>query len=154
MGNSLADGPRKGEKAVLMGEHRCALDDKGRLNFPARFRDEMGESFIITRWLDDCIVAFPQTEWDRVRGLLREKNIVKTRDVRRFLYAGASEAAPDKQGRILVPAPLREHARLQKDVVVVGVDWYAEIWDADAWHGMTARLDSGAIAAAMEELEL
>ncbi len=136
-----------------MGEHRCALDEKGRLSFPARFREEMGDSFVVTRWLDDCLVAFPSDEWQRISSLLAEKSVVKSRDVQRFLYAGASEAAPDKQGRILVPAPLREHASLSKDVVVIGVGRHAEIWDAEAWRGMAARMSSGSIAQAMEELD-
>ena len=144
---------RKGEIAVLIGEHRCALDDKGRLNFPAKFREEMGDNFIVTRWLDDCLVAFPNGEWERISAQLAEKSVVKSRDVQRFLYAGASEAAPDKQGRILIPGALRQHASLEKDVVVIGVGRHAEIWDAEAWRGMTGRLDSGSIASAMEELE-
>ena len=139
---------------MLMGEHRCALDDKGRLNFPAKFRDEMGESFIVTRWLDDCLVAFPDGEWERISALLAEKSVVKSRDVQRFLYAGAGEVSPDKQGRILVANHLREHAGLKKDVVVIGVGRHAEIWDAEAWRGMAARMGSGAIAQAMEELDI
>ncbi|MGD9559525.1 MAG: division/cell wall cluster transcriptional repressor MraZ [Oscillospiraceae bacterium] len=139
---------------MLKGEHRCALDDKSRLNFPAKLRDEMGEAFIITRWLDDCLVAFPQGEWERIAELLAEKGVVKSRDVLRFLYAGAEDVCPDKQGRILIPAHLRQHAGLDKDVVVIGVGQHAEIWDAEAWSGMAGRLGSGTIAAAMEEMGL
>lgn len=139
---------------MLFGEHRCMLDDKGRVNFPARFRDEMGDSFIVTRWLDDCLVAFPEAEWERIAGLLAEKSVVKSRDVQRFLYAGAVEATPDKQGRILIPPPLREHAQLQKEVVVIGVGRHAEIWDAEAWRRrMDEKLDSATIETAMEELD-
>ena len=112
---------------MLFGEHRCMLDDKGRVNFPARFRDEMGDSFIVTRWLDDCLVAFPEDEWERISALLSEKSMVKSRDVQRFLYATAVEASPDKQGRILLPANLRQHAKLEKDVTVIGVGRHAEI---------------------------
>lgn len=139
---------------MLFGEHRCMLDDKGRVNFPARFRDEMGDSFIVTRWLDDCLVAFPEAEWERISGLLAEKSVVKSRDVQRFLYAGAAEATPDKQGRILIPPPLREHAQLQKEVVVIGVGRHAEIWDAESWRRrMDEKLDSATIETAMEELD-
>ena len=138
---------------MLFGEHRCTLDEKGRVNFPARFRDEMGESFIVTRWLDDCLVAFPEGEWERVSNLLAEKSVVKSRDVQRFLYSGAAETTPDKQGRILIPVPLREHAGLEKDVVVIGVGRHAEIWDAAAWRSMNERLDSVSIESAMEELD-
>ncbi len=138
---------------MLIGEYRCAMDEKGRLSFPARFREEMGQSFIVTRWLDDCLVAFPPDEWERISALLTEKSVVKSRDVQRFLYAGACEAQPDKLGRILVPGPLREHAKLEKEIVVIGVGKHAEIWDADAWKAMTARMASDVIAGAMEELD-
>ncbi len=137
---------------MLIGEYRCALDEKGRLNFPAKFRDEMGAQFIVTRWLDDCLVAFPENEWERISQLLAEKGVVKSRDVLRFLYSGAGEAVPDKQGRILIPPPLREHAGLERDVVVIGVGGHAEIWDAEAWRGMAGRLGGNAIAATMEDL--
>ena len=138
---------------MLMGEYRCTLDDKGRVNFPAKFRDEMGDSFIVTRWLDDCVIAFPEDEWERIAEKLAEKSVVKSRNVQRFLYSGAGEATPDKQGRILIPVPLREHAKLKKDVVVIGVGRYAEIWDADAWSGMNEGMASGDIAQAMEGLD-
>ncbi len=138
----------------LTGEYRCVLDEKGRLNFPAKMRDVMGDSFMVTRWLDDCLVAFPAHEWERVSEKLAEKSMVKSRDLNRFLYAGAGEAQPDKQGRILIPGHLRQHAKLEKDVVVLGAGRYAEIWDADAWDAMSARMASDVMAAAMEELEL
>lgn len=149
-----SDDGRKGEWAMLTGEHRCLLDEKGRLNFPARLRSEMGASFIVTRWLDDCLVAFPQSEWERIAELLAEKSVVKSRDVQRFLYSGAEETVPDKQGRILVPGHLRSHAGLGKEVVVIGVGRHAEIWDAAAWDAMTSRMSSAAIADAMEEMGL
>lgn len=137
---------------MLYGEHRCVLDEKGRLNFPARFRDDMGENFVITRWLDNCIVAFPSEEFKRVSETLAGAGVAKARDVKRFLFANACEATPDKQGRILVPTPLRQHAGLLHDVVVIGVENHAEIWDADAWQNMQPKLDSQLVAEAMEEL--
>lgn len=88
---------------MLIGEYSYAIDDKGRLNFPPKFREAMGGTFIVTRWLDDCLVAFPEDEWERISALLSEKSMVKSRDVQRFLYATAVEASPDKQGRILLP---------------------------------------------------
>lgn len=138
---------------MLFGEYKCTLDDKGRVNFPARFRDEMGESFIVTRWLDDCLVAFANAEWERISGKIMEKSVVKTRELQRFLYSGAAEATPDKQGRILIPVPLRQHAKLGKDVVVIGVGHHAEIWGAEAWQNMNQRLSSELAQAAMEELD-
>ncbi|MBP8855013.1 MAG: division/cell wall cluster transcriptional repressor MraZ [Oscillospiraceae bacterium] len=138
---------------MFMGEYNYVIDDKGRLNFPPKFREQMGESFIVTRWLDDCLVAFPQTEWQRISDLLSEKSMVKARDVQRFLYASAMEAAADKQGRILLPQNLREHAGLAKDVTIIGVGSHAEIWSTESWRNMNERMRSGPIAAAMEEME-
>ena len=118
---------------MLIGEYSYAIDDKGRLNFPPKFREAMGGTFIVTRWLDDCLVAFPEDEWERISALLSEKSMVKSRDVQRFLYATAVEASPDKQGRISVPADLRAYAGLGRELAVIGAGSRAEIWDASAW---------------------
>lgn len=138
---------------MLIGEYSYTVDDKGRLNFPPKFREKMGDNIIVTRWLDDCLVAFPQSEWQRISTQLSEKSIVKSRDVQRFLYAGATEALPDKQGRILLPSHLRDHAHITKDVTVIGVGSHAEIWSTDAWNAMNSSLSSDVITTAMEEMD-
>ncbi|MCI6960164.1 MAG: division/cell wall cluster transcriptional repressor MraZ, partial [Oscillospiraceae bacterium] len=143
----------KGAVRVLMGEYNYTIDDKGRLNFPAKFREKMGAAFVVTRWLDDCLVAFPETEWQRITEILRSKSMVKTRDIQRFLFAAAQEVTPDKQGRILLEPVLRSHAGLQKEVTVIGVGSYAEIWDTAAWQKKQASLSGADIEAAMEELD-
>ncbi len=76
---------------MLLGEYNYAVDSKGRLNFPAKFREKMGQMFIVTKWLDNCLVAFPQEEWERMDALLEEKGMLKPRQVKRFLYAYACE---------------------------------------------------------------
>lgn len=143
----------KGAVQVLMGEYNYAIDDKGRLNFPAKFREKMGAQFVVTRWLDDCLVAFPESEWQRITDILRSKSMVKTRDIQRFLFAAAQEVSPDKQGRILLEPALRSHAGLQREVTVIGVGNYAEIWDTAAWQKKQASLSGADIEAAMEELD-
>lgn len=137
---------------MLIGEYQYTIDEKGRMNFPAKFREEMGVQFIVTRWLDQCLVAFPQEEWERMAQILAQKSVVQSSAVQRFLYASAAEVVPDKQGRILLTAALREHASLKKEVTVIGVGSHAEIWDTDAWHRMNESLDSEAIAQAMKEM--
>ena len=97
---------------MLVGQYDYAIDAKGRLNFPARFRDAMGETFIVTRWLDHCLAAFPAEEFEKVAAKIEEKGLVKGRKVSRMLYASAVEVTPDKQGRIQLPAKLREDAGL------------------------------------------
>lgn len=143
----------KGAVRVLMGEYNYAIDDKGRLNFPAKFREKMGAQFVVTRWLDDCLVAFPESEWQRITDILRSKSMVKTRDIQRFLFAAAQEVSPDKQGRILLEPALRSHAGLQREVTVIGVGNYAEIWDTAAWQKKQQSLSGADIEAAMEELD-
>ena len=139
---------------MLMGEYNYAVDEKGRLNFPAKFREEMGQTFTVTRWLDGCLVAFPARSMERMVALIEEKSIVKSRQLKRILYGNAVAVQPDKQGRILLPANLRDHAHLQKDVTIIGAGTYAEIWDTAAWQRLNEEFDSDAIEAAMEEMGL
>ena len=85
---------------MLTGQYDYTIDDKGRLNFPAKVREEMGPIFTVTRWLDGCLVAFPQQEWNRLDDLIAGKSLVKPRNLKRVLYASAAQVQPDKQGRI------------------------------------------------------
>ena len=139
---------------MLMGEYNYAIDEKGRLNFPARFREQMGQVFVITRWMDNCLVAFPESEWQLICEKLQGKSLVKTREIQQFLFAMATEVTPDKQGRVLISPSLRTHAGLQKDVTIIGVGKHAEIWDTAAWQQKQAGFGSEELEAAMEELEL
>ncbi len=139
---------------MLIGSYQQKLDDKGRLNFPARFREEMGEQFYVTCWLDECLIALPCAKFEQIFSRLSESGMVKNRGLRRMLYAGAVEAQPDKQGRILLPPPLREHAGLDKEVVVIGVGDYAELWEPGRWQAMKECMRSGEMAAAIEELDI
>ena len=125
---------------MLVGQYDYAIDAKGRLNFPARFRDAMGETFIVTRWLDHCLAAFPAEEFEKVAAKIEEKGLVKGRKVSRMLYASAVEVTPDKQGRIQLPAKLREYAGL------------AEIWNTEAWNANQETSDED-FTAAMEDLD-
>ena len=133
--NSAAAGlpERKGGQTVLFGEHSCNIDEKNRLSIPARFREELGEEFIITRWLDKCLIVLPKTKLDYIEQSLMNKGMVEGRDVSLFLYSGLAVVTPDKLGRVVLTAPLRKHARLVKEAVVIGVGAYAEIWDPEEW---------------------
>ena len=104
---------------MLVGQYDYAIDAKGRLNFPAKFRDAMGETFIVTRWLDHCLAAFPSDEFEKVAAKIEEKGLVKGRNVSRMLYSSAVEVTPDKQGRIQLPAPLRQSAYLDHERPVI-----------------------------------
>ncbi len=138
---------------MLTGTYTNQIDDKGRLNFPAKMRAEMGDSFVITRWLDGCIVAFPQSKWDSISDMLAELPMVKSREVRRFLMAKAEEVTTDKQGRILIPATLREHAGIEKETVVLGVGTHAEIWSKSSYEAMCETVDAEKLEEIMESLD-
>ncbi len=138
---------------MLTGTYNNQLDDKGRLNFPAKMRSEMGDSFIITRWLDNCIVAFPSQKWEKISEMLADLPMVKSREVRRFLLAKAEEVTTDKQGRILISSALREHAGIEKETVVIGVGTHAEIWSKQAYEAMSDNIDIEKLESVMENLD-
>ncbi len=138
---------------MLSGTYNNQLDDKGRLNFPAKMRAEMGDSFVITRWLDNCIVAFPAKKWEHISEMLADLPMVKSREVRRFLLAKAEEVTTDKQGRILIPPTLRDHAGLEKEAVIIGVGTHAEIWSAAAYEAMNNNVDVEKLEEIMENLD-
>ncbi|MGI6308859.1 MAG: division/cell wall cluster transcriptional repressor MraZ [Dethiobacteria bacterium] len=120
---------------MLIGEYYHTLDKKGRVIVPSRFRDKLGESFFVTRGLDNCLFLYPAQEWENLEGKLKSLPFTKaeTRAFLRIFFSGASEVEIDKQGRILVPSLLREHAQLKKDIVFIGVSNRAEIWSKDIW---------------------
>ena len=152
MGSDPHPIPHKGAVRVFFGRYDCAIDAKGRLNFPAKFRDEMGETFIVTCWLDHCLAAFPGEEFEKVAARIEEKGLVKGRKVSRMLYASAVEVTPDKQGRIQLPAKLREYAGLDHDVTIIGNRSFAEIWNTETWEANQADSDDD-FTAAMEDLD-
>ncbi|HAQ55582.1 MAG TPA: transcriptional regulator MraZ [Anaerovibrio sp.] len=120
---------------MLMGEYNHSLDAKGRVILPADFRVELGESFIITKGLDNCLFIYPQSEWEQLSVKLRQLPLAKTeaRAFVRFFFAGARQVELDKQGRFLIPATLRQHASLKKDAVLIGVSNRIEVWSKDEW---------------------
>lgn len=129
-----------------------SIDAKGRVNFPAKLREELGERFIITRGLDNCLFVYSVDEWDQLAAKLHELPISKSAPLNRFFFAGAAEAEPDKQGRVLLPAHLREYAGLDRDVTIAGVSNRAEIWDSERWEKQNEQLTAQSIATAMDEL--
>jgi MraZ protein len=120
---------------VFLGTHSPRLDDKGRLFLPAKFRDELAEGVVITKGQDNCLYVYRRADFARMADQLHstpatDRNV---RSFSRMLFASASDEVPDRQGRITVPASLREYARLSRDCKVVGANNRLEIWDAAAW---------------------
>ncbi|NLJ98967.1 MAG: division/cell wall cluster transcriptional repressor MraZ [Tissierellia bacterium] len=120
---------------MFIGEYQHTVDNKGRVIMPSKFREELGSSFIMTKGLDNCLFVYPQEEWNIFEKKLRTLPLTN-RDARafvRFFFAGATECNLDKQGRVLVPGNLRDHARLVKDSVIIGVGARIELWSKEEW---------------------
>jgi len=120
---------------MLIGEYSHSLDPKGRVFMPAKFREELGETFIASRGIGKCLFVFAQETWLELSAKLKSIPITdqKAQVFLRMLFASACECEPDKQGRILLPARLREYAGLEKEVVAIGVMSRVELWGAEAW---------------------
>ena len=119
---------------MFMGEYRHTLDEKGRITIPSKLRNDLGENFIITRGLDNCLFIYPAKEWTAV--IDKYKQLPNTKDARnfmRFLLSGATTLEFDKAGRINIPMPLMHFASLIKDCVIIGVNERLEIWSSENW---------------------
>jgi MraZ protein len=120
---------------VFLGTHTPRLDDKGRLFLPAKFRDELAGGVVITRGRERCLYVFTRPAFEQKAEELQSASLTsrRDRDYGRMFFSSASDETPDKQGRVTVPARLREYAGLDRDCVVVGANTRLEIWDAEAW---------------------
>ena len=139
---------------MFMGEYNHTIDTKGRLIVPSKFRELLGEEFILTKGLDGGLSIYPMAEWKSLEEKLRQLpfNDKNARAFVRFFVAGATQCELDKQGRILVPATLREYARLDKDVILTGNIATIEIWSKDQWSDNSNYMDMDAIAEGMREM--
>ncbi|TCS84423.1 division/cell wall cluster transcriptional repressor MraZ [Tepidibacillus fermentans] len=120
---------------MFMGEFQHNIDNKGRVIIPAKFREELGNTFVITRGLDQSLFVYPQSEWKQVEQKLKSLPFTKAdaRKFTRFFFSGAIECELDKQGRVMIPANLREYAELEKECVFIGVSNRVEIWSKKLW---------------------
>lgn len=120
---------------MLMGEYQHNIDAKGRVIVPAKFREEIGQTFIITKGLDNCLVIYTLEEWKSLEEKMK-KFPTTDQGVRRFfrfLFSGACECEPDSQGRIMIPQNLRKHANISKEIVFIGIVNRIEVWAKDTW---------------------
>ena len=141
---------------MFMGECNHSIDQKGRLIVPSKFREQLGNEFVVTKGLDGCLFVYSNEEWQRIEEKFREIPLT-TKDARkfsRFFFAGAATCEVDKQGRILLPSNLREYAAIEKEVVSVGVLSRVEIWSKDRWSENGDYDDMDEIAEHMAELGL
>lgn len=121
---------------MFMGEYHHNVDAKGRLIVPVKFREELGEVFILTRGLDQCLFGYPMSEWKVIEEKIKGFPLTKkdARAFTRFFFSGATECEIDKQGRINIATPLVNYAKLEKECVVLGVSNRIEIWSKDIWN--------------------
>ena len=137
---------------ALIGQYQHNIDAKGRLFIPAKFREELGETFYVTIGLDGCLAVYSDAKWADLTAKFDALPIAQARRMR-ALFANAAACEPDGQGRILIPAKLREYAQLEKEVIINGVSKCVELWNPKRWAPIEeAGLDPDNLADAMEEL--
>jgi MraZ protein len=141
---------------VLLGEYEHSVDAKGRVAVPAKFRPQLETGLVVTRGFERCLFVYPIQEWASLAQRVSAVSFLQAeaRQLRRLLFASAFHTELDKQGRILLPAPLREYASIGDTATVAGMNTYFEIWAKEAWDSEQSSLadEAGAIAAAMAAL--
>ncbi len=135
---------------MFLGTYRHKLDAKGRLSLPRKFRSYLSleRELVVTRGIDQCLFLFPRQEWERIREQLRELKLGSrdARRARRLLLGNAEVVNVDGMGRILLPAPLRAYAGIEQEVVIVGLDWYMELWAPDVWEQEAQEAEASGLA--------
>jgi MraZ protein len=139
------------ESRMFTGTYRHAVDAKGRLFIPVRLREELGETFMVTRGLRNCLRLYPMKEWEAFAAKIAALPETRAKDVRHYFFANAFDTSLDGQGRVTLPADCRKFASLEKNVVLVGDDTRLEIWDEERWDALDAE-NYGNILPVLEEL--
>jgi MraZ protein len=132
---------------MLLGEYEHTIDDKNRLTLPVKFRQAFDEGLVLTRGIERCLYAYPRSEWTAtVESRLRELDPLSKegRVMQRYFFSGAAEAQLDKQGRVMLPSPLGDYAKLGKEVVVAGIRDHLEIWDRASWRAHLDEIEGSA----------
>lgn len=137
---------------MLTGEYNYAIDAKGRVTIPQKYREDLGDRLYITKGLDGCLFVLSEQQWKEFESKIGDLPLSKARDLQRFFFSGACDVEPDKQGRVLIPQSLRDYAGLSKDVTVIGAAVRAEIWDSARWAEYNARRTQQSLEAAMDLL--
>ncbi len=138
---------------MLMGTYTHNMDIKGRMNFPTKLRETLGDAFIITKGLDGCLFVYSKEGFEELAEKIRQVPLSKGRELQRFFMAGACEVQADAQGRILIPQTLREYSQLDKDVIVIGASTRAEIWDKNKWDKFNEDFTENKLEEAMDGID-
>ena len=118
---------------MFLGQYAHTVDAKGRVFVPAKYRDGLGETFVITRGTAKCITVYPMSEWEKFTAKIEELPQAQAAKIRRFIFGNASDVTVDAQGRINIAQNLREYAGIDKNAVILGLGSYLEIWSEEAW---------------------
>ena len=140
---------------MFIGEYQHSLDEKGRVTVPSKYREQLGEAFVLTKGLDGCLFIYTQEEWTNFEEKLKNLPLtnMNARKFVRFFLSGAVECTTDKQGRILIPSTLRVYSCIEKDIVFIGMSNRIEVWSLENWKAYNdADIDVESLAAQMEEL--
>jgi MraZ protein len=140
---------------MLIGEYSHTIDAKGRIIVPSKFRTELGDRFIVTKGFDGCLYGYSLEEWKGIEEKIKTLPLITGKDARdftRFFFSSAIECEVDGQGRILISQNLREHAELEKEIVIIGVSTRIEIWSKAKWETYNNGQDSDEIAEKMSLL--
>lgn len=126
------------------GEFAHVLDEKGRLAIPAKFRGRFKEGAVVTRWTGECLAIFPADEWEQINAQIRERPRTDpvVQQFVHFLVASAQETEPDGQGRIVIPAHLRQYAGLRNEALVIGASRNLEVWEPERWRTRLEQVES------------
>lgn len=141
------------QACLLKGTYNQTMDAKGRMTFPTKLRELIGERFIVTKGIDGCLFVYSLEDFEKRAEKIRSLPMAKARALQRSFMAWACEVEPDKQGRILVPQSLREVAGLEKEIVVAGVSDRCEIWDKKRWDDFNSSIDDNELMEALEGLD-
>ncbi|MDO5041130.1 MAG: division/cell wall cluster transcriptional repressor MraZ [Peptoniphilus sp.] len=120
---------------MLIGEFNHSIDSKGRVIIPSKFREDLQGQFVMTKGLDHCLFVYPMEEWKKITDKIKELPMTSgpVRSFVRTFFSGAQDQILDKQGRVIIPQNLRDHANIDKDVVIIGLNTRVEIWAVEEW---------------------
>lgn len=138
---------------MLIGEYQHNIDLKGRIFIPAKLREDLGESFVIAKSMDTCLSIYSIEEWKAFEAEIKKRPYNKARKLIKFYHGNAAPGETDKQGRVVIPQNLREYAKLEKEVTIVGAMDHIEIWDKATRDEDMASISREEIISLMEEFE-
>nr|WP_300917096.1 division/cell wall cluster transcriptional repressor MraZ [uncultured Acetatifactor sp.] len=141
---------------MFMGKYNHTIDPKGRLSIPSKYREVLGDEFVVSKGMDGCLYVYANDDWKVFEGKLASLPLMseEARQFARFFLSGAQSVTVDKQGRILMPQDLRDFAGLEKDVVLAGMGGRIEIWSLERWQANNDSIDINAISKGVMNLGL